>query len=284
VLLGTPTVYAPGEAAGSGTSSSVNEALWHGDHVARYANRSLRPVEVILLARYQQALSGRVLEIGCGAGRVLGYLVALGGEVHGVDVSPQMVEYCRRTYPEADVQVGDLRRLPEVVSGPLDAVIAPDNVLDVVDPVQRREALDAIRGLLAPTGLLIFSSHNLAAVGRPPTPVSAGPGAGTESGTLRRLAHISPAGLADRAMRLPRQLRNRRRLGPMQVHQPDYAILNDVEGDYGALHYYVRHADQARQLADAGFALQECLDSEGRVVAEGADGTCPWLHYVARPV
>jgi SAM-dependent methyltransferase len=275
-------VYAPDEPMGI-TSSAVNEQLWNGNHVARYANRSLRPVEVVLLARYQRALSGRVLEIGCGAGRILGYLVALGGEVHGVDVSPAMVEYCRHTYPEADVRVGDLRRLPEVVDGPFDVVLAPDNVLDVVDPAQRRLTLDAIRTLLAPEGLLIFSSHNLAAVGRPPAPVSAGPGAGDDGGALRRLAHISPAGVADRAARLPRQLRNRRRLAPMQVRHADYAILNDVEGDYGALHYYVRHADQARQLADAGYALLECLDSEGRVLPAGADGSCPWLHYVARP-
>lgn len=281
VLLGSPMVVASGEVVTTGGSSWVNERLWGVDHVARYANRRLRPVEVILIARYQQALSGRVLEVGCGAGRILGYLVALGGEAHGVDISQSMVDYCRRTYPEAQVHVGDLRRLPETVEGPFDAVIAPDNVLDVVDPAQRRQALDGIRSLLAPDGLLIFSSHNLAAVDMPQAPVNAGPGAGAGGGALSRFAHMSLASVADRLTRLPRQLRNRRRVGPLQVRHADYAILNDIEGDYGALHYYVRHADQARQLADAGFTLLECLESEGRRVPEGRDGVSPWLHYVA---
>lgn len=282
MLLQAPTILASDEAAGAGTSSNVNERLWGGDHVVRYANRQLRPVEVILIARYQRALAGRVLEVGCGAGRILGYLVTLGSEVHGVDVSQAMVDYCRRTYPEAHVHVGDLRRLPEIVSGPFDAVFAPDNVLDVVDAVQRRQALDGIRSLLAADGLLIFSSHNLAAIDRPPAAVNAGPGAGG-GGAMHRLAHISAASIASRAVHLPRQLRNRRRLGPLQVRHGDYAILNDIEGDYGALHYYVRHADQARQLDEAGFTLLECLDAEGRRVAEGQDSASPWLHYVARP-
>jgi SAM-dependent methyltransferase len=281
--LGTPAALAPDEPANHERPSEANDRLWRGNHVARYANRSLRPVEVVLLARYSEALSGRVLEVGCGGGRILGYLVALGGEVHGVDISPAMVEYCRRTYPEADVRVGDLMRLSDAVAGPLDAVFAPDNVLDFVDAQQRREALDAIRSLLAPDGLLIFCSHNLAAADGPPPPVSAGMGASSEGGALHRLAHMSAASVATRIAHLPRQRRNRKRLRPLEVRHADYAILNDIEGDYGAMHYYVRHAVQARQLTEAGYTLLECLEAEGTRVPEGQDGTSSWLHYVARP-
>src|SRR5947209_15902480 len=95
----------------SGSDSvEINAHAWEGgDHVADYANRKLLPVEVALLIRRRAELAGRTLEIGCGAGRILGYLLEFGGEVHGIDVSPAMVDYCRRHYPRARVRVGDLR-------------------------------------------------------------------------------------------------------------------------------------------------------------------------------
>lgn len=148
------------------TPALVNARVWQRDNVARYANRVLRPVEVILLARHRDELSGRVLELGCGAGRILGYLAAIGNEVHGIDVSARMVEYCRRRYPDAHVHLADLRAMTDTVDGPFDAVLALDNVLDVVEPDQRRRALEDIRTLLRPGGALIFSSHNLAHVDR----------------------------------------------------------------------------------------------------------------------
>jgi SAM-dependent methyltransferase len=273
------TLASPQTAPTEVTPARVNEQLWAGDHVARYANRSLHPVEVVLLARYQQGLSGRVLEIGCGAGRILGYLVALGGEVHGVDTSPRMLEYCRQTYPEALLAVGDLRTLPTTVHGPFDAIVAADNLLDVVDPGERRAALGDIRSLLSADGLLIFSSHNLAGV----DPGSDRSSSGAVERILSRIVHMSPAQLASAATRLPRRIRNRRRLASLQRRSADYAVLNDSEGDYGALHYYVRRDAQEQQLRDAGFSLVECLDDQARPVDPGTDGRGTCLHYVAAP-
>lgn len=261
------------------SAETVNRRLWQRDNVARYAHRELRPGEVVVLARFSAALAGRVLEIGCGAGRILGYLTELGGEVHGIDIAESMLDYCRDAYPTAHLARGDLRALHAAVEGPFDAIVASDNILDVVEPDQRALALAAIRSLLGPDGLLIFSSHNLAHVGRASDGAAPGPGA---PGILSRLAHASPARVAEVVRRLPRRLRNRRRLAPLQRRAGDHAILNDVEGDYGALHYYVRRDDQERQLAAAGFTLVECRDGDGRVVPAGDDGAAPSLHYIAR--
>jgi hypothetical protein len=94
---------------------------------------------------------------------------------------------------------------------------------------------------------------------------------------------MSPAQLASAARRLPRRRRNRRRLASLERRSADYAILNDSEGDYGALHYYVRRDAQEQQLAEAGFKLLECLDAQGRRVPPGTDGPGTCLHYIARP-
>ena len=60
---------------GGDAQREANDQLWgRKGLVQAYATRELRPVEVLLLVRYQAALSGRVLELGCGAGRLTGYL------------------------------------------------------------------------------------------------------------------------------------------------------------------------------------------------------------------
>jgi SAM-dependent methyltransferase len=233
---------------------------------------------VVLLLRYREALSGRVLEVGCGGGRLLGYLLALGGEVHGIDVSDRMVEYCRRSYPQAHVRVGDAAALRASVEGRFSVVFPSFNLLDVFDDAGRRRVLTDIRGLLSPDGLLIFSSHNLAFI---EDGQSVEPGGARLRALLSRL-NRPPGALARDVGRLPARIRNRRRLAGLQRHEADHAILNDAAFDYSLLHYYIRRDDQARQLAELGYELIECLDLEGRRVEEGGDGEGPELHYVAR--
>ncbi len=246
---------------------------------AHFDSRSLRPVEVMILVRHREPLSGRVLEIGCGGGRLLGYLVALGGEVHAIDVSPAMVEHCRRLYPAAQVRLGDMRELRAATDGRFDVVFPSFNVLDVYDDRVRRQVLSQIRELLAPSGLLIFSSHNLADLERAKRPPSASrPPARALLSRLNR----PPSYFLASAARLPRRARNRRRLAPLERRASDHAIVNDAALDYSLLHYYIRRDDQARQLAELGYELIECLDLDGGVVGEGEEGNGPELHYVAR--
>jgi SAM-dependent methyltransferase len=245
----------------------ASEAAWSsGEHVATYANRELRPAEVMLLVRYRDALGGRVLEVGCGAGRVTGYLVALGGEVHGLDVSSTMVEHCAATYPAGTFSQGDMRDLSALEPGSFDVVVAAYAVLDVVNDAERRQALGEIHRVLAPDGLLIMSSHNRAFKITGPV--------GTGRGLI---------GTALDLRRAPRRLHNRRSLRRYEVQRPDYAILNDSAHDYSVLHYYITRDVEQRQLAELGFELIECTDLDGRPVASGESAPeHPELHYVAR--
>lgn len=255
--------------------SVANADLWEGrDLVADYATRDLRPVEVILLVRYREALSGRVLELGCGAGRLTGYLCAIAAEVHGIDVSTHMVEHCRRAYPQASFSRGDLRELSAFEGRPFDALVAPFNVLDVLGDGERGRALESWFEVLAPGGLLIMSSHNRAFAPRVRGPVQ------------ELAAHLrarDPLRAARAAARLPRRMANHRRLRRFELVEPAYSVLNDIAHDYSVLHYYISRDDQARQLAEHGFELLECLDHGGERVAPGElAADCPELHYVAR--
>ncbi len=266
--------------AAGGEQVLINSELWRSsDNVRCYANRRLLPVEVVILTRYRDALARRVLEAGCGAGRILGYLVALDGEVHGFDISPAMVAYCRSRYPRARVVLGDLAAPEAAVEGPFDAVLAMDNVLDVFDHDQRGRVLAALRGLLGPGGVLIFSSHNLDYIDRL---TAAGPRRSRARHLVSRAISRPPDEIVAWTLRMPRRMRNRRRLAPLQQRAADHAIVNDQAHDFGLLHYYIRRDDQARQLAERGLELVECLDEDGTPVAPGAPAPGPCLHYVAR--
>ena len=54
----------------------------------------------------------RVLDAGCGTGRMSAYLAARGCLVEGVDLSPGMVAMARRDHPELPFEVGSLHELP----------------------------------------------------------------------------------------------------------------------------------------------------------------------------
>lgn len=52
--------------------------------------------------------AGRVADLGCGTGRIAGYLHEQGVDVFGVDLSAGMVEVARRDYPQLRFEVGSL--------------------------------------------------------------------------------------------------------------------------------------------------------------------------------
>jgi len=256
------------------SQARLNAEQWaRGEFVDLYAISSLRPVEAVLIDRYREALAGRVLELGSGAGRLTGHLSKVAREVHGVDLSPAMVAYCQQTYPQATFSVGDLRDLSRFENGAYDVVAAPFNVLDVLGDAERRRVLSDIRRLLAVEGLLIMSSHNRGYALRLAT-------------TMRlwiRLWVGSPRRPMTSLRNLRRRFGNRRRLRPLQRVEEGYAVLNDEAHEFSVLHYYISRDAQERQLTDTGYELLECLDLDGRTVKPGETAPhCSELHYVAR--
>jgi SAM-dependent methyltransferase len=250
-----------------------NTERWSkSDLVEDYANRRLRPVEAALLDRYRRSLAGRVLELGCGAGRLTGYLSEISPDVHGIDLSPAMVAYCQEAYPRASFAVGDLRDLSGFPAGAYDAVLAPFNVLDVLDDGERRDVLRDVARLMAAEGVLIMSSHNRSYAGRLLTRVR----------LWIRLLLGSPRRPLRSLRNLPVRFANRRRLSKLQRVEDGYATVNDEAHDFSVLHYYIARDAQEDQLTDLGFTLIECLDLDARDVQRGERAShCSELHYIA---
>jgi SAM-dependent methyltransferase len=251
--------------------AEVNAGLWRrADLVPAYANRVLRPVEVMLLVRHRDELSGRVLELGCGAGRLTGYLGELSSQVTATDVSPHMLEAAGRRYPGVRFEQRDLRDLSGFEDGSFDVIVAGYNLLDVLDDETRRATLAEAHRILVPGGLLVFSGHNLEAAWRRRTP-------------WQHILARNPVRLALNLLTTPRRLRNRARVRPLEHRADDHALLNDESHDFLALHYYIAPEAQTRQLEAAGFTVLERLDVEGNPLAPGDPAAhAEEVHYVAR--
>jgi SAM-dependent methyltransferase len=210
-----------------------------------------------------------VLELGCGAGRLTGYLSEIAQIAHGIDISPEMVAYCRQAYPAATFSQGDLRDVGAMGRASFDAVFATFNVLDVLSDDERGQVLESIHNVLPAGGLLIMSSHNLAYA--------------PHIGDALHVRYQGLVGTAYHLLQIPRWRRNRRRLLPLERVEPGYSILNDISHDFLALHYYIAPEEQRLQLEEHGFDLIECLDLDGRRLEPGMTAPeCPELQYVAR--
>lgn len=97
----------------------------------------------------------RVLDAGCGTGRVAIELADRGYSVVGVDVDPAMLSAARRKRPELPWVEADLTDLGQVVDGEFDLALLAGNVLIFVRPGTEGDVLHAVGERVAPGGLLV---------------------------------------------------------------------------------------------------------------------------------
>ena len=101
----------------------------------------------------------RVLDAGCGPGRVGAALAAAGHEVVGVDVDPVLVAAATEDHPDHTWIVGDLAELDLPAAGvsePFDAIVCAGNVMTVLAPGTHAEVLRRMRAHLRPDGRAVI--------------------------------------------------------------------------------------------------------------------------------
>lgn len=107
---------------------------------------------------------GRILEVGCGPAVMAAELLAMGLEVHGVDLSQEMVRRARQRIAGHPLEkrcryaVGDVESL-QYPDGFFDALLAM-GVLEYLPTYQR--ALQSVARVLKPGGVAVFTLPNRA--------------------------------------------------------------------------------------------------------------------------
>lgn len=101
----------------------------------------------------------RILDAGCGPGRVGGRLHAMGHTVVGVDVDPALIAAAEQDHPGPTWITGDLAELDLPSHGipePFDVIVAAGNVMGFLAPSTRVEVLRRFGTHLAPEGRAII--------------------------------------------------------------------------------------------------------------------------------
>jgi SAM-dependent methyltransferase len=108
-------------------------------------------VERLLAAR--GISRGRILDAGCGTGRVAIELARRGHAVVGVDLDPSMLDAARRKAPELDWRTADMSDLH--LEARFDAAVLAGNVMIFVAAGSEARVLERVAAHLAAGGLVI---------------------------------------------------------------------------------------------------------------------------------
>jgi ubiquinone/menaquinone biosynthesis C-methylase UbiE len=145
------------------------------DYYERAENRvgyrpdgGLDAAEAALVDRYLPA-GGKVLDLGCGNGRVALALAARGFRAEGLDISPSMIEEARAaataTGVDARFRVGDAVKLPHD-ENELDAVVFACNGIGHLTRDGKLACLVEMQRVLRPGGVALLSLRTPYALNR----------------------------------------------------------------------------------------------------------------------
>ncbi|MFJ7627592.1 class I SAM-dependent methyltransferase [Streptomyces sp. NPDC097595] len=126
------------------------------DYAARFAALARSGKDMHGEARFCAALvpaGARVLDAGCGTGRVAIRLAELGYDCTGVDVDASMLAVAREQAPGLPWRRADLAALS--VEPEFDLVVAAGNVMALVAPGTEATVVARLAGALRPGGLLV---------------------------------------------------------------------------------------------------------------------------------
>jgi SAM-dependent methyltransferase len=136
------------------TQFDSNHSAWY---IERFRRKAAEGEDLDGEARLVDALidrRSRVLDAGCGPGRVGAALHARGHAVVGVDVDPDLIAAAREDHPGPRWLVDDLASL-SLDEDPFDAAVLAGNVLVFVTPGSERAALERVAAHVRPDGVVV---------------------------------------------------------------------------------------------------------------------------------
>jgi len=131
-------------------------------YVERFRSLAAQGQDIVGEARLIDAMlarGSRVLDAGCGPGRIGGYLHEAGHVVVGVDVDPVLIAAAEQDHPGPAWLVGDLAELDLPARGipdGFDVIVCAGNVMTFLAPGTRREVLTRFARHLAPNGRAVI--------------------------------------------------------------------------------------------------------------------------------
>ncbi|MQW76182.1 methyltransferase domain-containing protein [Nocardioides sp. dk4132] len=139
------------------TDTKDGHSQWY---VERFRALAAEGADLAGEARFVDAMverGARILDAGCGTGRLSGELAARGHTVVGLDADPVLVEAARVDHPGPTYGVVDLSELElaDVGGEPVDLVVCAGNVMVFVAPGTERQVLANLCAVVRPGGRVV---------------------------------------------------------------------------------------------------------------------------------
>ena len=109
------------------------------------------------LQKYYGRKNGRVLDFGCGPGRILQFLVGSGFELHGTDVDSSAIDFVLSTFPTVQAKTNKFTPPLEYPSAYFD-IIYSVSIWTHLPPAMQEPWLREIRRILKPGGIALLTT------------------------------------------------------------------------------------------------------------------------------
>ncbi|HET6952079.1 MAG TPA: class I SAM-dependent methyltransferase [Acidimicrobiales bacterium] len=144
------------------TDTSEGHSQWYIERFRRMASEGADLAGEARLVDAMLPRHARVLDAGCGPGRVGAELHARGHTVVGVDADPALIDAARHDHPGPRWLVADLSELDLAAQGegePFDAALLAGNVMVFLAPETEAAALRRVAAHVRPDGFVVVGFH-----------------------------------------------------------------------------------------------------------------------------
>ncbi|MCT1354553.1 trans-aconitate 2-methyltransferase [Gordonia sp. p3-SID1431] len=141
------------------SAEDPNHSSWYVERFRALARDGNDLVGEARLIDTMASRGSRILDAGCGPGRVGGYLAEVGHDVVGVDVDPVLIQAADEDHPGPRWLVNDLAELDLPARGidkPFDLIVSAGNVMAFLAPSTRVTVLERLRKHLRDDGRAVI--------------------------------------------------------------------------------------------------------------------------------
>jgi len=268
------TSHADPQARNKKNSADISEfcrsTYESSDIVEDYAKQdALQPPEQTILDLLRNRLPQmNMLDIGVGGGRTTQHFAPLTKDYVGVDFAANMIQTCRKKFPELQFEVADAKNLSMFKDGRFDFTLFSFNGLDYMNHEDRALALKEMHRVTKKGGYVCMSTHNLNCV-----------------------PELFKFNFPKNLMGLAHELRRLHRIHFVNKHmkknteKEPYLLLNDGAHDFRLITHYIKPEEQVKHLTTLGFGNIRVFSLDGKEImpANLTDAKDYWLYFLCIP-
>ena len=238
--------------------------------------QQLQPAEETIIKLLRNELQNmKMLDLGVGGGRTTKSFFPLVKDYIGVDYSAAMMAACKKrfeqSYPAIKLMVGDARNLSQFDNNSFDFILFSFNGIDYISHEDRLKVLQEISRIGKSGGYFFFSTHNLQAMEK----------------QFKWQHHLSlnPFKTYIDLIMFAFLRGFNTSITYQTIKQKNYAILRDESHNFRLKTYYIRAAEQIKQLEPLFKDIQVYSWKNGLELTKNQDMIdCSdmWLYYLCR--